>query len=194
MINQSSFDEARRTLLVSAGAGRSLPAAGLLYWLILGIAGFFLKPSSWCLAAFFGSGLLFPLGILLSKPMGSNLFVKNQPLNSLAPKAVLSINLLWPVHFAVFYSAPQVVPLSLAIGMALHWPIIGWMYGSKACLQHAFIRVVSVSAAWALLPQQRYTVVPFIVAVAYLISIIQLRSEVKVANNAFKQTPQSGVA
>jgi hypothetical protein len=180
----NTLDQAKSQLLRASGAGISLPVAGILFWLSLGVAGYFLNPKMWGLVACFSSGLIFPLGLLLSKSFGSNLLVKDQPLSSLALRAVVSINLLWPLHFAVYFTNPELLPLSLAIGMGIHWPIIGWMYGSSACFQHAIIRVAAVSAVWFLYPAGRFTVLPFVVAVTYLITIFQLRRELEAANNS----------
>lgn len=183
-----SLDQAKTDLMCRAGAGLSLPVAGMLFWLALGAAGYFLSPKAWGLAACFGSGLIFPLGLLLSKPFASNLLIKD-PLSTLALRAVLAINLLWPLHLAVYFADPQLLPLSLAIGMGLHWPIVGWMYGSTACFRHAFIRVGAVSAVWFLYPAGRFTVLPFVLAAAYLITVLQLRQELIAANSSLKQTP-----
>ena len=181
------LDAARRDLLRRSGGGISMPVAGAIYWAALGTAGYFLTPSQWVLAAFFGSGTIFPLALLLAKPLRSDLMIRNHPLNSLAPRAVLAINLLWPVYFAMFATAPALVPLSLAIGMGLHWPIIGWLYNSRACMEHAVARVTVVSLLWFGYPQGRYTVLPFAVAAIYLVTIHFMRREVAAANHAVAQ-------
>ena len=149
-----AFRLAQRRLLAKANGGISLPVAGALYWLALGVAGFFLPERLWIFCAAFGSGLIFPLGLLLARPLRSNLFVRDEPL---AGVAVLAINLLWPLYFAVIERAPELLPLALGIGMSLHWPVVGWMYGSRACLFHAVARVVMVSALWMWLPAERLT-------------------------------------
>ena len=182
----SSLEQDKLELLRASGAGISLPVAGIVFWLSLGVAGYFLSPRIWGLVACFSSGLIFPLGLALSKTFGSNLLVKNQPLSSLALRAVISINLLWPLHLAVYFSSPQLLPLSLAIGMGIHWPIIGWMYGSAACFQHALVRVAAVSIVWFLYPAGRFTLLPLVVAVVYVVTVIQLRRELKAANNSFE--------
>ena len=38
-------------------------------------------------------------------------------------------------------------PLTLAIGMTLHWPIIGWAYASRVCYAHAIARIAVVTGA-----------------------------------------------
>ena len=71
-----AFRSAQRRLLAKANGGVSLPVAGALYWLALGVAGFFLPERLWIFCAAFGSGLIFPLGLLLARPLRSNLFVE----------------------------------------------------------------------------------------------------------------------
>ena len=185
-MRNNSLDQAKSELLRASGAGISLPIAGIVYWVFLGAAGNFLSPKMWGLAACFSSRLIFPLGLLLSKTFGSNLLIKNQPLSSLGLRAVISINLLWPLHFAIYFNNPQLLPLSLAIGMGIHWPIIGWMYGSSACFQHALVRVAAVSIVWFLYPAGRFTLLPLVVAVVYLVTVFQLRRQLKAANNSLE--------
>ncbi len=180
-MTSEAFRSAQKRLLVKAGGGVSLPVAGALYWLVLGILGYFLPERLWIFCAAFGSGLIFPLGLLLSRPLHTKLFIKDEPLANVAGFAVLAINLLWPVYFAVIYLAPELLPLALGIGMGLHWPVIGWMYGSRACLAHALFRTALVTALWVWLPAERLTLLPLSVAVLYLATVVWLRREVVAA-------------
>lgn len=179
-----AFHLAQRQLLAKANGGISLPVAGALYWLSLGILGFFLPERVWIFCAAFGSGLIFPLGLLLSKPLGSRLFIKDEPLANIAGYAVLAINLLWPLYFAIIAVAPELLPLALGVGMSLHWPIIGWMYGSRACLVHAVVRVLLVTALWLWLPAERLTLLPLAIAFVYLATVIWLRREAATARHS----------
>ena len=180
-MTSETFRSSQKQLLVKAGGGVSLPIAGALYWFALGVLGYFLPEQLWIFCAAFGSGLIFPLGLLLSRPLHAELFVKDEPLAGVAGFAVLSINLLWPVYFAVIYLAPELLPLALGIGMGLHWPVIGWMYGSRACLVHAPLRTVLISALWLWLPAERLTLLPISVALLYLATVVWLRREVVAA-------------
>ncbi len=182
---------AQRRLLIKASGGVSLPVAGGLYWLALGFLGFVASQEVWTFCAAFGSGLIFPLGLLLAKPLNAKLFVDGEPLAGVAGFAVLAINLLWPLYIAVIYIAPELLPLALGVGMSLHWPIIGWMYGSRACLIHAPVRVATVTALWILLPAQRLNVLPFAVAFLYFATVVWLSLEIRGARR--KQPVRSGV-
>ncbi len=75
---------------IEANGGISLPAAGFIYWLALGIAGFYLDPKMWAITGFFSSGLIFPIGLLLSKPLKANLMVKH-PLAGLVMPAMMAM-------------------------------------------------------------------------------------------------------
>lgn len=188
MISSENLREEKKRILALTGGGISLTVAGGIYWLVAGIFGLFLSEGAWVFSVAFASGLIFPLGLLLEKPLGSKLIPDNAPLAALAGFAVLSINLLWPVHIAIIIVAPELLPLSLAIGMGLHWPIIGWMYDSRACLTHALVRVFAASAIWYFLPDQRFTLLPFILALIYAMTTVWLRSEAKAAQQAARTT------
>ncbi len=157
------LDLERSRYFKETNGGISLPAAGFIYWLILGISGSFLEAGTWALFGFFTSGLIFPLGLLLSKPLNSNLMVKG-PLSGLALHAMTSIFLSWPMIIIGYHTDVSLTPLFLAIGMSLHWPVIGWMYACKACLIHAITRVSSVTILWFVLPEYRYTIIPDVVS------------------------------
>jgi hypothetical protein len=168
--------------LVAANGGISLPAAGALYWIALGIAGGFLDHSLWTYAALFGSGLIFPLGLLLSKPMKANLTAAS-PLGSLLLPAFTSMFLSYPVSMTAAYSNVSIAPLAFSIGMSLHWPVVGWMYGSRVCYVHAPVRAILVTACWLLFPDLRFILIPFVVAAIYLVTIAGIRSEVSAAKS-----------
>jgi hypothetical protein len=172
--------EEKRNFLIRANGGISLPAAGALYWLALGLAGFYVDQSHWTYAALFGSGLIFPLGLLLSKPLKANLMVPS-PLGSLFFPAFMSMFLSYPVSMTAAYYNVSIAPLAFSIGMSLHWPVIGWMYGSRICYVHALARVILVTACWFVFPDHRFTLIPFVVAVIYLITVVGLSNEVATA-------------
>lgn len=168
----------RKEFFLKANGGISLPAAGVIYWLVIGIAGYFLPKETWTYVAFFASGTIFPLGMLLSKPLKANLMA-DSPLSGVAMPAMLAMFMSWPITIAVVYIDFELVPLTLAIGMALHWPVIGWMYNSKSCFMHAFARVVLVSAVWFVFPDVRFTLLPILVSVIYLVTIFGIKYEIR---------------
>jgi hypothetical protein len=98
----------------------------LYTWLLFGISGYYLNINTWAIIGFFTSGLIFPLGLLLSKPLKSDILAKS-PLSSLILPAMTAMFLRWPMIIAGYLTNVSLVQLILAIGMSLHWPAIGWL-------------------------------------------------------------------
>jgi hypothetical protein len=163
---------------LDAGGGVALPVAGAVYWIVLAALGTRMEAADWAPMAAMLSGAIFPLGILLQKPLGSPFMKSKSPLSGVTMLAIIAINALWPIHFIVFGAAPHAAPLTLAIGMTLHWPIIGWTYGSRVCQIHAAARILVVTALWFALPNGRLTVLPLAVAALYLMAAAGMRWEV----------------
>ncbi len=173
------FLNERKRYAVAAGGGISLPVAGGIYWAVVGMLGFYLPPSDWAFVAAAGSGMIFPLGLLLQRPLRSPFMKAKSPLSGVTMAAIIAINLLWPVHFVLISAMPEAAPLALAIGMTLHWPIIGWGYASRVCLLHALVRVAVVTVIWYALPELRFTGIPFAVSVLYLMAAGGISWEVR---------------
>lgn len=179
-MNQTDLDLEKKNYFLATSGGISLQASGAIYWLTLGIAGFFLSQNHWAILGFITSGLIFPIGLLLSKPLKSNLMLK-RPLSSLVMPAMTAMFLTWPMIITGYFSDVAVVPLFLAIGMSLHWPAIGWMYNSKSCMIHAIFRVAIVTGLWFTLPGYRFTIIPLTVSIIYLLTIFSVRNELRKA-------------
>jgi hypothetical protein len=63
----------------------------------------------------------------------------------------------------------------LAIGMAMHWPIIGWTYARTALYSTlAIVRTLAAFAIWILFPDHRTTWLPASVAVVYLLTVLAI--------------------
>lgn len=152
--------------------GFPFPLAGAAFWLGLGVAGYYLPLQKWNLAAFIFSGAIFPLAVLLSKIFRSDFMKDKTATGDVLGPAFVSMLLFYPIAFAAFAQAPQLVPLVLAIGMSQHWPIIGWSYGKPALYSaHAIVRALGAFAIWTWLPEGRLTLLPFWVAAVYLATV-----------------------
>ncbi|MDX2235044.1 MAG: hypothetical protein NW200_11165 [Hyphomonadaceae bacterium] len=152
--------------------GYSVPVAGAVYWAALGAAGYVLPERQWILAAFYTSGLIFPLALLLSKLLRNDFMKDRTATGTVLGPAFVGMLLFWPMAFAAFGAAPALVSLILAIGMSMHWPVIGWSYGRPLIYSaHAVVRAIAVLAIWALYPEHRQTWLPFAVAITYVVTI-----------------------
>ncbi len=153
--------------------GFPIPLAGMFYWATLGVAGYSLDLGSWSMLAFVGSGAIFPLALLFAK-IFNNPFMKDKTsVTTLLVPAFIGMLLFWPMIIGAVQVAPVMVPLILAIGLSIHWPVIGWMYGRTSIYAgHAIIRALAVTGIWLAMPDDRLTLLPFSVAVVYLLTVI----------------------
>lgn len=155
--------------------GFPIPLAGVVYWAVLGWLGGQLPVEQWCFAAFVGSGAIFPMALLFAA-IFRNPFMKDRTATGdvLLP-AFVSMLLFWPMIVAAVQVDAQLIPLILAIGMSLHWPVIGWSYGRTGLFSaHAIVRAVAVLAIWLYLPEARFTLLPFAVAGIYLVTVLAI--------------------
>jgi hypothetical protein len=155
--------------------GFPIPLAGAIYWAALTWVGYTMPPGQWILVAMWGSGAIFPIALLLAK-LFRNDFMKDQTATGdvLLP-TFISMFLFWPMLISAIWSAPQLAPLILAIGMSLHWPVIGWAYGKTALYTaHAVVRAIVVFIIWNWMPEARFTLLPLSVSVIYLLTVVAI--------------------
>lgn len=67
------------------------------------------------------------------------------------------------------------MPLILAIGMSIHWPVIGWTYGRTLLYTaHAVSRAIVCFILWNWFPTTRFTLLPLAVCVIYLATVLAI--------------------
>lgn len=155
--------------------GFPIPLAGAVYWGVLAWLGSFLTVHSWCMIAFIGSGAIFPMALLFAAIFRNGFMKDKTATGDVLLPAFISMLLFWPMIVAAMQVAPQLVPLILAIGMSLHWPVIGWSYGRTGLYSaHSIVRALVCLAVWLWMPEARFTVLPLAVAVVYLLTVIAI--------------------
>lgn len=150
-----------------AGRSLALALAGAFVWAAVGIATLFLSTSTANLVLMFATGAVFPLGVVIAHRLGERLLDNPSVLAGLMARCVVMVNLLWAVHLSVFALAPSYLPLTLGIGLGLHWVVFGWIIGHPLGLIHAIARTLSVTVAWWLVPDHRISAVAAAVVVSY---------------------------
>ena len=155
--------------------GFPIPLAGVVYWGALAWLGTVAEIQTWCMAAFIGSGAIFPMALLFAAIFRNGFMKDRTATGDVLVPAFISMLLFWPMIVGAVKVAPELVPLILAIGMSLHWPVIGWSYGRTALFSaHSVIRAIVVLLIWLWYPEWRFTVLPFAVSGIYLATVFAI--------------------
>ncbi|MEQ8435216.1 MAG: hypothetical protein RIA71_13350 [Oceanicaulis sp.] len=180
MLSIESLNAERIRLQLAANAGLSMPVAGMLVWAALGGAVFVLDYQTWMLTACMALGMIFPIAILLQKPLRSPFFKAKSALNGVLAPAVITANLHWPVTVMIIQQAPELFPVAFGLSTAPIWAVVGWQYKSVVGYLHLALRVpLVVAAATAITdPALACAVIAFGVAAVYLTSAIAFAIEV----------------
>jgi hypothetical protein len=150
----------------------AMPLAGALVWLVIAVFGYLLAENRATVVMLFGTGLIFPVALLIGKLRGENLTGRLNPLSRLMGLSVLMVNLLWAVHLPLLIGAPRFFPLSLGIGLGIHWIVYSWIIQHPVGLIHAILRTGLVVTAWSAFPSRRMLAVPAVIVIVYLISLV----------------------
>jgi hypothetical protein len=149
--------------------GFPIVLAGMVFWLAMAAGWAVMEPIRLLQAAFGGSGLIFPLALGLAWAFGIPFLKDRTAVSPVLVPAFVSMLLFWPMVFiAVAEASAGVVLCLLAIGLSIHWPVIGWSYGRAAPFcAHAIVRAGLVFAIFYAFPDQRFTLIPLAVAAVY---------------------------
>ncbi|MCQ8184153.1 DUF7010 family protein [Parvularcula maris] len=178
-----ALKESRIATYYRLRGGFPIPLAGAVYWLALAYLGTIWQLGSWAMAAFYGSGLIFPMAVLFSKLFGVEFLKDKAAVGSALLPAFISMLLFWSFIPAAVSAAPEMIVLILAVGMSGHWPVIGWTYGRTALYSaHAVARAVLCGWLWHAFPDDRLVVIPLTVAAIYLATVLGILLDLFVLN------------
>ena len=179
------LDQERDRFAIRTNGVIAAPLAGAIYWAVLSYLGYTASMRTWCIVAFFLSGFIFPLALLLQKLTKSDLIVKDSPLAKPGFYAFANIGFGWPIIIASFHIDPQLVPLALGIAMSMHLTGNAWAMNIKSYLYHPIIRAVLITLLWYALPEFRFTLIPLVISLIYLATIPFVLREVSAKKETF---------
>ena len=175
----------RLSAYIRLRGGFPLPVAGAVYWCFIGILGYFLPLNVWFPIALFSTGLIFPIALLCAKICKNNFMKDKQAAGSVVVPALIGMLVFWAMLVPAMQTAPQLAILILAIGMSIHWPVIGWSYGRTALFSaHLFARTFIVLSIWYLLPDARMTLLPLSVSLVYILTVAAILIDTSKLRNA----------
>ncbi|HEX7028238.1 MAG TPA: hypothetical protein VF268_13440, partial [Gammaproteobacteria bacterium] len=135
-----TLEEIRKDFEASSNRAASMPIAGMIVWLLVGVASTQFSERTGLLILLFGTGAIFPIALLIAKFRHENLVASKNPLARLIGLCILMVNLLWALHIPLFLYAPAFVPMSVGIGLGLHWIVYSWIIQNPLGIVHAVLR------------------------------------------------------
>ncbi|MBW8189734.1 hypothetical protein K0504_01690 [Neiella marina] len=169
-----TLDDYRREFEQSSNRSVSMPIAGTIIWAVVAVLSTQLNEGTAVYILLFATGAIFPTALMIAKIRNENLVSPSNPLAKLMGLCILMVNLLWVVHIPLLLNAPEFVPLSLGVGLGLHWVVYSWIVNHPVGLIHAILRSVLIVAAWYLFPNDGILAISCAIIFAYLISIYQM--------------------
>ncbi|MDB9952044.1 hypothetical protein OAD57_01555 [Porticoccaceae bacterium] len=189
-----ALEELRADFECSAKRSLSMPIAGAIYWLVVAVVSTQVPERVGLLVLLFGSGLIFPIALLISKVTKEEVFSSKNPLAKLMGVSVLMVNLLWAIHIPLFLYAPEFLTLSVGIGLGLHWVVYSWVIQHPLGLVHAVLRTALILVVWFSFPESRLLAVGVSIVLVYCFSIWQMINRPLSHNNLSQQDAASGAS
>ena len=173
-MNILTLDEYRKEFEKSSNRSVSMPIAGTIIWGLVGFLSTQFNENISIYILLFATGGIFPIALMIAKFRKENLVSSSNPLAKLMGLCILMVNLLWVVHIPLLLNAPEFVPLSLGVGLGLHWIVYSWIVNHPVGLIHAILRSILIVAAWYLFPDNSILAISCVIVLTYLISIYQM--------------------
>ena len=155
------------------------PLAGLIAWLITGIAALFLPVYYVVWTLFIATGSIVYLGMFISKFTGENFLDKKKPKNEfdqLFMFTVVQALLVYAIALPFFMVDYSSLPMTVGILTGLMWVPFTWIIKHWIGLFHAIFRTVIVLVLWYAFPDHRFVAIPFAIVGIYIITIIVLKN------------------
>jgi len=168
------LDKLRHEFELQTNRSLSMPIAGAIIWAFVGLMSLKFDDSIAVFILVFATGAIFPIGLVIAKIRGEMLISSQNPLAKLMGLSVLMVNLLWGVHIPLIIMAPEFVPLSLGIGLGLHWIVYSWVIQHPLGITHAIVRTILIVIAWHLFPKMHISAVSAVIVFTYSVTIYQM--------------------
>ncbi|WP_372770850.1 hypothetical protein [Pseudoalteromonas sp.] len=155
----------------------AMPIAGCAVWFIIGILGMLVETQYLGLITFIGTGMIFYIGIGVSKITNEKLLVKKSernPFDNLFLSTVIMALMGYGLVIPMAQLDHTTIPLSVGIISGLMWLPLSWTLQHPVGAIHAVTRTLSLVILWYLFPEDRFVVLPFAIVFIYLFSIYQL--------------------
>ncbi len=171
-----SLEEQRKEF--AQGKFIATPLAGLIAWLITGVAGL-VFPVQWTvLVLFIATGSIVYLGIFISKFTGEDFLDKKKPKNTFDTLFFYTVGqavLVYAIAIPFFLADHTSLPMTVGILTGTMWLPFSWMVQHWVGIFHAVSRTVVVLALWYILPEYRFVAIPFAIVLIYIVTLLILK-------------------
>jgi hypothetical protein len=178
LVQDHALESERDRLAFLTRKGVGMPIAGLVFWLAVAVILRQLPPRTGLVASFFATGAVFPLGALLTRLAGGDLFAKSPTLTPLGLQLAAVQLFYWPVIVLIFRQATPWTPFAMAVLFGSHFLPYWWLYRSNGYALLAALTTVACTVAVLIARGPLFTVIPLIAASCYAVSCIVLGREV----------------
>ena len=169
-----TFEDMRADFIARRKGSLSLPITGALLYSLAALLSLWVPSAQHNLLLTICFWAILPVGAMITKLRGE---LPSNPANPLfrlsAIGRVLALS-TWAIHIPVWIYAPDLFPLTVGICFALHWTIFSWTLGHPVGFIHLAMRIIFVLLAWHYFPANRMGAVSAGIALAYVISVVQM--------------------
>jgi uncharacterized protein DUF7010 len=158
--------------------GIGMPLAGMLYWLAVASLLRTLPPKTALVCSFALTGMVFPLGALLTRLAGGDLFARSPTLTPLGLQLAAVQLFYWPVIIVIFQRAREWTPFCLAVLFGSHFLPYAWLYRSAAYGFLAVATTLVLTAGAIVTRSPLFTTAPLLAATCYAVAVVMLWREV----------------
>ena len=170
-----TLQEMRRDFILRRKGSMALPITGIMVYSSAAVLSLVVDPRWHNLVLTLCFWSIMPIGAMMMKVRGEEMgSPQENPLFGLAAKARWMALSTWALHIMIWIYAPDLFPVSVAIGFALHWVVFSWTVDHPVGFIHLGMRILFALTAWHLVPTNRMGAVAAGVALAYAISVAML--------------------
>jgi hypothetical protein len=175
-----NIEKVKLDLMVRTQRGIVMFYIGAVYWFILWILSFFHMPIKLLgLLYLIGAGMLFPLGVLLSRLLKIDFMAKDNPLSNIAG-LIGGMQLFFaPILVLIFLEKIEWLPFFAAILTGAHFFPFTALYNSKGYVFQTISVVLLTTIIGFIWMEQIYHLLPFGLSVLYFITSMILSKENK---------------
>ena len=170
-----TFEEMRIDFVTRRKGSLALPITGAIVYTTAALLSLVVDPAHHNLVLTLCFWAIMPVGYAIGRLRGEEMGTPPEnPLFQLSAYARVMALSTWAIHIPIWAYAPDLFPITVGIGFALHWIVFSWSIGHPLGFLHLAMRIVFVLTAWHFCPADRMGAVAAGVALAYLISLVQL--------------------